>query len=77
MAVKQSNIQIAGRRIISMKPDGNCFYYAHSYQLFGTQEEYDIVYSVVYRTKMYNKEIFANYLIPGRDEATIDDHIKK
>ena len=60
-----------------MKPDGNCFYRALSYQLFGTQEEYDIVHGVVYRTEMYNKPIFANYLIPGHDEATIDDHIKK
>ena len=60
-----------------MKPDGNCFYRALSYQLFGTQEEYDIVYGMVYRTEMYNKEIFANCLIPSHDEATIDDHIKK
>ena len=32
---------------------------------------------MVNRTEMYNKLIFANYLIPGHDEATIDDHIKK
>ena len=76
MAVKRSNIQIAHRKTISMKPDGNCFYHTLSYQLFGTQEEYDIVHGVVYRTEMY-KPIFAHYLIPGHDEATIDDHIKK
>ena len=75
--MKGSDIQIAGRKIISMKPDGNCFYCALSYQLFGTQEEYDIVHGVVYRTEMYNKPIFANYLIPGHDEATMDDHVKK
>ena len=68
MVVKQSNIQIAGRKIISMKPDGNCFYRAPLYQLFGTQEEYDIVYGVVYHIEMYNKPIFANYLIPGHSK---------
>ena len=26
---------------------------------------------------MYIKPIFANYLIPGHDKATIDDHVKK
>ena len=31
-----------------MKADGNCFYRALSYQLFGTQEDCDIVHSVVY-----------------------------
>ena len=77
MVVRRRNIQIAGRKIISMKPDGNCFYRTLSYQLFGTQEEYNIVHGVVYRTEMYNKPIFANYLIPGHDEATIHDHIKK
>lgn len=77
MEMKRCNIQIAGRKIISMKPDGNCFYRALSYELFGTQEEYDVVHGVVYRTEMYNKPIFATYLIPGHDEATIDDHVKK
>ena len=77
MVVRRRNIQIAGRKIISMKPDGNCFYRTLSYQLFGTQEEYNIVHGVVYHTEMYNKPIFANYLIPGHDEATIHDHIKK
>ena len=45
------------------------FYRALSYQLFGTQDEYDIVHyhGVVYHTEMYNKEIFANYLIPGNN----------
>ena len=60
-----------------MKPDGNRFYCVLLCKLFGTQEEYDIVHGVVYRTEMYNKPIFANYLIPDHDEATIDDHIKK
>ena len=76
MAMQRNDIQIAGRTIIPMKPDGNCFYRALSYQLFGTQEEYDIVHSVVHRTEMYNKPIFANYLIPGHDETTIDEHLK-
>ena len=73
MVVKRSNIQIAGRKIISVKPDGNCYYCALSYQLFST---HDIVHGV-YHTEMYNKPIFTSYLIPGHDEATIDDHIKK
>ena len=77
MAVQRNDKLIPGRKIIPMKADGNCFYRALSYQLFGTQEKYDIVHSVVYRTEMYNKPIFANYLIPGHDEATIDDHLKK
>ena len=63
--MKRCNIQIAGRKISSMKPDGNCFYRALSYELFGTQEEYDVVHGVIYRTEMYNKPIFATYLIPG------------
>ena len=77
MAVQRNDKLIPGRKVIPMKADGNCFYRALSYQLFGTQEEYDIVHSVVYRTEMYNKLIFANYLIPGHDETTIDDHLKK
>ena len=76
MAVQRNEKLIPGRKIIPMKADGNCFYRALSYQLFSTQEEYDIVHRVVYRTEMYNKPIFANYLIPGHDEATIDDHLK-
>ena len=59
MVVKRRNIQIAVRKIISMKPDGNCFYRTLSYQLFGTREEYDIatIHGVVYRSEMYNKLI--------------------
>lgn len=45
---------MASRKIISMKPDNDCFYRALLYQLFGTQEEYDIVHGVIYHTKMYN-----------------------
>ena len=47
---------IPGRKIIPMKADGNCFYCALSYQLFGTQEECDIVHSVVYRTEIYKNQ---------------------
>ena len=38
-----------------------------------------IVHGVIYHTEfeMYNKPIFVNYLIPGHDKATIDDHVKK
>ena len=59
-----------------MVGDGNCFYRGISYQLFRTQEEHPTVQSVVYRMENLNKEIFSTYLIPGVNEATIEEQIK-
>ena len=66
----------SGRPIITMVGDGNCFYRGISYQLFRTQEEHPTVQSVVYRMENLNKEIFSTYLIPGVNEATIEEQIK-
>ena len=66
----------SGRTIITMVGDGNCFYRGISYQLFRTQEEHPTVQSVVYRMENLNKEIFSTYLIPGVNEATIEEQIK-
>ena len=63
----------SGQTIVMMVGDGNCFYRGISYQLFGTQEEHPTVQSVVYRMENLNKEIFSTYLIPGVNEATIEE----
>lgn len=47
-----------------MKPDGNCFYRAISYELFGTEEEDSTIRSVISRTEWLNKDVFSTFLIP-------------
>lgn len=59
-----------------MTPDGNCFYRALSYQLFGTQDEHSMVRSVLYRAENLNKDMFSQLLFSGVDHQTIDEHIK-
>ena len=41
-----------------MKGDGNCFYRAISYQLFGMQEEDYLVLSVISQVENLNKKNF-------------------
>lgn len=52
-------------------PDGNCFYRAISYQLFGTQEEDSTVRSVISRTERLNKRVFSTFLMPA---GNIEEH---
>ena len=58
-----------------MKGDGNCFYRAISYQLFGTQEEDYLVRSIISQVENLNKTIFSNYLISGINKPTMEEHI--
>ena len=46
-----------GRKIVHMKPDGNCFYRSISYQLLGSQEEDCIVHSVITRMEIIQNVI--------------------
>ena len=64
-----------GRKIVHMKPDGNCFYRSISYQLFGTQEEDCTVRSVITRMENLNKKVFSSFLIHGANKDTIEEHI--
>ena len=38
--VTKDVLELCGRKEVTMKGDGNCFYWAISYQLFGTQEDH-------------------------------------
>ena len=61
------------RRVIKIKQDGNCFYSAISFQLFGTQDQDIAVRNVIYRTITLNKNAFKPYLIPSSNIKTIED----
>ena len=56
-----------------MKPDGNCFFRALSYQLFGTEEMYHTVRTTLYHTESSNKEIFKGLIMNG---VKIEEHLK-
>ena len=56
-----------------MKPDGNCFFRALSYQLFGTEDQHIIVRTMLYRTVALNKTIFEPHHM---NETSIEDHLK-
>jgi len=60
----QSFLAKANRKVVSIKPDGNCFYTAISYQLFGTEEDSTIC-SVISRMERFNKDVFSTFLIPA------------
>lgn len=61
----QSFLAKANRKVVSIKPDGNCFYRAISYQLFGTEEEDSTIRSVISRVERLNKDVFSTFLIPA------------
>ena len=52
------------RSVIKIKQDGNCFYSALSFQLFGTQDEDIAVRNVVHRMVLLNKNTFKPFFIP-------------
>ena len=56
-----------------MEPDGNCFFRAISYELFGTQDEHGLIRTILYRMENLNKEVFSRFLFSGN---TIEEHIK-
>ncbi len=56
-----------------IKPDGNCFFRALSYQLFGTEDEHITIRTTLYRTEALNKKIFEHHLMNG---ASIDEHLQ-
>ena len=65
------------RKVIKIKKDGNCFYSALSYELFGTQNEKNEVRHVVSRMVKLNKQVFAPYFIPTATTNTIDEHCQQ
>ena len=73
--VTKDVLELSGRKEVTMKGDGNCFYRAISYQLFGTQKEDYLVRSVISQAENLNKTIFSNYLISGINKPTIEEHI--
>ena len=72
--VTKDVLELSGRKEVTMKGDGNCFYRAISYQLFGTQEDH-LVRSVISQAENLNIMIFSNYLISGINKPTIEEHI--
>ena len=61
----QSFLAKANRKVVSIKPDGNCFYRVISYQLFGIEEEDSTISSVISWMKRFNKDVFSTFLIPA------------
>lgn len=61
------------RRVVKMKKDGNCFYSALSFQLFGTQSEHGSVRHLINRTVSRNKSVFKPFFIPSSNIKTVED----
>ena len=59
--------------MIKIKQDGNCFYSALSFQLFGTEDEDLAVRNVVYRMVLLNKRIFKPYFISTSKVQTFEE----
>lgn len=59
--------------MVSIKPDGNCFFRALSYQLFGTENEHVTIRTTLYRAEVLNKKIFEHHLMNG---LSIDQHLQ-
>ena len=55
---------------MKMKPDGNCFYRAISYELFETEED-NTIRSVISRTERLNKVVFCTFLMPA---GSMEEH---
>ena len=67
----QSFLAKTDRKAVKMKPDGNCFYRAISYELFGTEEEDSTIRSVILRTERLNKDVFCTFLMPA---GSMEEH---
>ena len=67
----QSFLAKTDRKAVKMKPDGNCFYRAISYELFGTEEEDSTIRSVISRTERLNKDVFWTFLMPA---GSMEEH---
>jgi len=61
------------RKVVKVKQDGNCFYSALSFQLFGTQNEHGSVRLVINRIIFRNKNIFRPFFIPTSNIKTVED----
>ena len=58
--------------MIKIKQDGNCFYSALSFQLFGTQDEDLAVRNVAYTMVLLNKRILKPFFIPTSKVQTFE-----
>ena len=67
----------SGRRISSIKGDGNCLFRALAFHILGDEELYYPVRSFLVRFESKNSDLFATRLIPGRglNKPTIREHI--
>ena len=59
--------------MVPIKGDGNCFYRALSYQLFGTEDKHLMVRTILYRTENLNKKAFEPHLTNG---VSLDEHLR-
>jgi len=57
----------ANRKVVCMKPDGNCYYRTFSYQPFGIQEQHTTLCEVIFTIESLNKHIFATFLDPNEN----------
>jgi len=70
----QSFLAKANGKVVSIKPDGNCFYRDISYQLFGTEEDSKIC-SVISWMERFNKDLFSTFLIPAGNMEEVRIHV--
>ena len=63
----------SGRKAYAIEMDGNCFFRALSYELFGTQDQHLMIRTILYRTINLNQEVFDGLMMNG---LSIDQHLK-
>jgi len=67
----------AGRKIHSIKGDGNCLFRSLSHQFLNTQDEHLFMRTTLVRFVNLNQSLFTNYLSPPATATTITEHIQR
>ena len=66
-----------GRKIYSVKGDGNCLFRSLSHQLLNTEDEHLFMRTTLVRFINLNQSLFTNYLSPPATATTITEHIQR
>lgn len=70
-----SILESDGRKIHSIKGDGNCLFRALAYAILGDEDYHLVIRTGIVRLLNLNEEIFSHYLISGVNKPTISEQV--
>ena len=64
----------SGRKVFTIRGDGNCLFRSLSHQLLNTQDEHHFIRSTLVRFENLNQSVFTKYLNPPVTATTVSEH---